>query len=181
VTATIKTFQAILVRMGSVVTYHREAGGVVCPCRSREGFRSPVWHKANPEGIANPALAGLPWNGINPPECNEEGFQGAIVTEFFVRAAVQPVRSSTRRVGERAQELFGVIEQDDHLGIFPVTWQGNMLNFHEWSTAGEDYIVYNDRRFAAVAADKLPDVDGDPNHHWEVGLRLLKPEAERPV
>ena len=162
-TVTVETFQSLLLTMGSDVTYHREEGGVFCPCRTPEGFRDPAWHKAHPL----------------EPVCNEQGVLAPDITEFGVKASVQPVRGSTRRVAERAIELFGEVEQDDHLGIFPVEWQGNTLDFAKWSDAGEDYIVYDGRRFVVVAADKLPDVDGDPNHHWEVGLRLLKPVAAR--
>lgn len=161
--ATATAFQSLLMTMGSDVTYHREEGGAPCPCLTPEGFRSPAWHKANPFA----------------PVCNERGILAPVVIEFAVKASVQPVRSSTRRVGERAVELFGEVEQDDHIGIFPVNWNGHALAFNDWSEAGEDFIVYNARRFYAVSADKLPDVDGDPDHHWEVGLRLLKPVAER--
>jgi hypothetical protein len=165
VAATAEAFQSLLLVMGSDVTYHREEGGAPCPCLTPEGFRSPAWHKANPL----------------EPVCNEKGVLAPVVTEVDVKAAVQPVRASRRRgVVERATELFGEIEQDDHLGVFPVNWQGAKLDFFDWSDAGEDYIVYDTRRFYAVAADKLPDTDGDPDHHWECLLRLLKPESERP-
>lgn len=162
-TATVDAFQALLNEMGSNVTYHREEGGVFCPCLSPEGFRSPAWHLANP----------------GEPVCNERGVLAPDIIEEVVRASVQPVRGSTRRVGERAIELFGTVEQDDHLGVFPVTWNGTRLDFSEWSDATEDYILYDGRRFTVVAADKLPDVDGDPDHHWEVALRLIKPESRR--
>jgi hypothetical protein len=165
VSATTEAFQSLLATMGSDVTFHREEGGVFCPCRTPEGFRSPAWHKAHP--IA--------------PVCNEQAVLAPDLKEYQVLASIQPIRSATRRITERATELFGVIEQDDHLGIFPVEWNGNRLDFSKWSEAGEDFIVYDNRRFTVVAADKLPDVDGDPDHHWEVGLRLLKPEAQRPV
>jgi hypothetical protein len=71
------------------------------------------------------------------------------------------------------------VQSDDKLGVFPCEWYGSTLDFDNWSDAGEDFVVYDDRRFMVVAADKLPDIDGNPNHHYEVGLRLMK--TERPV
>lgn len=159
-TATIPQLVSLLNQAGSNVIYHREQGGTPCPCRTPEGFRDPSWHIANP-------LA---------PVCNEEGFLNVVVTEFTVKAAVQPV-ATTRGLGraaERVESLFGEVQEDDHLGIFPVVWDGNTLDFANWSTAGEDYITYDGRRFMAISSDKLPDIDGDPNHHFEVGLRLVK-------
>lgn len=154
--ATAAAFQALLNTMGSDVTFHREDGGFACSCLSPEGFRSPAWHKAHPY----------------EPVCNEEGTL-PVLTEFVVKASVQPIRSSTRRAVERAVELFGEVQQDDHLGIFPVEWNGKAVDFFGWSDSGSDYILYDGRRFFAVAYDKLPDVDGNPSHHWEVGLRLV--------
>jgi hypothetical protein len=162
-TSTLSRFFAVLNTMGSTVTYHREEAGSVCPCVSPEGFRSPAWHKANP----------------GEPVCNEQGRLASAITNISVKASIQPVRASQRRIGERAIELFGTVQEDDHLGFFPVEWQGATLDFTDWSDAGEDFIEYDGRRFTCVAADKLPDIDGDPNHHWECGLRLLKPTAER--
>lgn len=75
---------------------------------------------------------------------------------------------------ERVSDLLGDIQRNDHIGIFPVEWNGNTLDFSTFSEAGEDFILYDGRRFLVVAADKIPDVDGDPNHHWEVGLRLVR-------
>ena len=143
--------------MGSNVTFHREQGGVACPCRTPEGFRDPAWHRANPA----------------EPVCNEEGFL-AVVTEFVVKASVQPAAYGYRRGESRAEDLLGEIERDDKLGIFPCEWNGQAVNFDNWSDAGEDYILYDGRRYTSVQADKVPDIDGDPNHHWEVGLRLIK-------
>lgn len=97
------------------------------------------------------------------------------VTTFAVKAAVQPAQSrSFTRSAERVDALLGDVEKDDHIGIFPVVWEGNTLDFTDWGDAGEDYIVYDARRFVVVASDKVPDIDGNPNHHWEVGLRLVK-------
>lgn len=127
----------------------------------------------NDAAVADPAAA------IIPAVCNEQGQIAQVVTEFTVKAAVQPAIARSRtRAAERVDELLGEVERDDHIGIFPVNWQGNVLDFRDWSPAGEDYILYNGRRYLAVASDKVPDVDGDPDHHWEVGLRLVK--TERP-
>lgn len=158
VTTTIAKFHAILEGMGSDVTFHREEGGIACPCRTPEGFRDPAWHRANP-------LA---------PICNEQGFINIVVTEALVKASVQPAVSGIRRFNERANELLGEIERDDMLGIFPCEWDGTVIDFTDWSEAGEDYVLYDGHRYVAVSADKVPDVDGDPDHHWEVGLRLVR-------
>lgn len=158
-TATIAKLNSILTSMGSDVTYHREEGGAACPCRTPEGFRDPAWHRAHPL----------------EPVCNEEGFLAVSVTEFAVKASVQPaVTRSFARPNQRADVLLGDIQKDDKLGIFPVVWAGQTLDFRGWSEAGEDYILYDGDRYVAVAADKVPDVDGDPDHHWEVGLRLVR-------
>jgi hypothetical protein len=162
VTATVSRFHALLSQMGSPVTYHREAIGSACPCRTPEGFRDPRWHKENPMR----------------PVCNEQGYLAAPAIQFQVQASVQPISVARSRFAERADVLLGELQEDDHIGIFPVQWGGNTLDFSDWSSAGEDYIIYDNRRFMVVGADKLPDIDGDPNHHFEVGLRLIK--MERP-
>lgn len=157
--ATIPQFEALLTSMGSDVTYHKEEGGVPCPCRTPEGFRDPAWHLANPL----------------EPVCNEEGILPEVVTDVIVKASVQPATIGQRgRAAERANALLGDVQRDDHFGIFPVTWGGVTLDFSDFSDSGDDFIVYDSRRFLVVACDKIPDVDGDPNHHWEVGLRLVK-------
>lgn len=179
-TATIDKLNEMFTQMGSDVTFHREEGGVACPCLTPEGFRDPDWHDTHPEGDANPDLAGPPWNGVNPPPCNEQGYQTVVSQDFVVKAAIQPAQPSTyRRQNQRANDLLGDIQVDDKIGIFPVTWNGNTLDFTDWSEAGEDYILYDGDRYIAIASDKVPDIDGDPNHHWEVGLRLVK--ATRPT
>lgn len=147
--------------MGSDVTYHREEGGVACPCRTPEGFRDSAWHALHATDIPV------------PPLCNEQGFL-AVINEFVVKASVQPATSGIRRTNERAEQLLQDVRKDDHLGIFPVEWEGKTLDFSTFSEAGEDFVLYDGRRFIVVAADKLPDVDGNPNHHWEVGLRLVR-------
>lgn len=135
--------------------------GTYCPCRSPEGFRDPAWHRAN-------LLAAV---------CNEQGIL-PVVINFAVKAFIQPANGQQQRgrQAERIAEMFGELRADDHYGVFPVVWNGNTLDFTDWSSAGEDYILYDSRRFIVVASDKLADVDGDPNHHWETALRLVKPE-----
>lgn len=160
-TATIERLNAILEQMGSDVLYHREGATTPCPCRTPEGFRDPAWHRANPAA----------------PVCNEQGYLDVPV-EFTIKASVQPFRQRGNRGAQREDLLLGEVQADDRIGIFPVTWEDNTLDFSDWSDAGEDFIVYDNNRYLAVAADKIPDIDGDPNHHWEVGLRLIK--SERP-
>lgn len=160
VTATIPQLVSLLTSVGSDVIFHRESGGDPCPCRTPEGFRDPDWHVDNP-------LA---------PVCNEDGYLNVDVVEFVTKASIQPV-AATRGVvrrAERASDLLGEIEIDDHIGIFPVVWGAHTLNFTDWDASGSDYIIYDGRRFLAVSSDKLPDIDGDPDHHFEVGLRLIK-------
>jgi hypothetical protein len=156
-TRTISKFIAVMERMGSDVTFHREDGGVACPCRTPEGFRDPAWHRAHPAD----------------PVCNEQGFL-TVAVEFVVKASVQPAMGGIRRLNDRAEALLGDVQRDDMVGIFPCEWNGNVVDFEGWSEAGEDYILYDGKRFMAVATDKVPDVDGDPSHHWEVGLRLIR-------
>jgi len=162
-TATIPQLVNLLNAHGSDVLYHREEGGTPCPCRTPEGFRDPAWH------VLHPA----------EPICNELGMLDPTITEFIVKAAVQPAQTRTfARQAERVDALLGEVEEDDHVGIFPVTWGGHTLDFDRWGEGGEDYIIYDSRRFIAVSSDKMPDIDGDPDHHFEVGLRLVK--ADRP-
>jgi len=145
--------------MGSDVTFHREDDGTPCPCRTPEGFRDPAWHKAHP----------------TEPVCNEQGFLTTPV-EIVVKAAIQPVRigPALSRLNQVADKLLGDVQIDDKLGVFPCVWDGFRLDFEGWSEAGEDFILYDGNRYTAVAYDKLPDVNGDPDHHWGVGLRLLR-------
>lgn len=159
-TATIAKLNDILLKHGSTVTCHREYGGTVCPCRTREGNRDPAWHLANP----------------GAPKCNEAGML-PVVEQFTVKASIQPITGSLqRRNAERILGFFpGEVESDDHIGVFPVTWEGHTLDFSLWLDTGTDYVLYDNRRFIVVSHDKLPDIDGDPNHHWECGLRLANP------
>jgi hypothetical protein len=101
------------------------------------------------------------------------------VNEFSTKGFVQPIQSTraTRLNTERIQELVGEIQADDHLAILPVLWGGKRLDFVGWSDAGEDYILYNGRRFTVVNVNTIPDPsDGFPEHHHELGLRLIREE-----
>ena len=161
----VPRFISLLSVHGSPAVFHREQGGTVCPCVSPEGYRSPQWHHANPAA----------------PVCNEQGLLSPVVTNASVRAFVQPAQSAAvrRLTTEYVAELFGEIQSDDHLGIFPIEWSGQLLDFENWDQTGEDYIVYDGHRYLVVNANKIPDpADGNPDHHWEVGLRLMK--TERP-
>lgn len=158
---TVAKFTAMLEAHGSDCIYHREMPGTPCPCRTREGNRDPEWH------IDNPAAE----------VCNEVGMIPA-VEQFGVKGAMQPVSAGgvrRSRSSERYAGLFpGEIQADDHIGIFPVTWQGHTLQFEDFSDTGDSYVLYDGRRFVVIAADKLPDLDGDPDHHWELGMRLVR-------
>jgi hypothetical protein len=158
----VEQFKALVNTNGSPVVYHRDESLVPCPCRTPEGQRDPVWHFLH----------------LEEPVCNEAGFlpQPGTTSEFTVKAFVQPIQSTraTRLSTEFIQQMFGEVEADDHLGIFPIDWQGQFLNFYDWGESQEDWITYDGRRFTVVNANKIPDPsDGNPNHHWEVGLRLI--------
>lgn len=159
---TVGEFLALLQAHGSNVLYHKDNSLVPCPCRTPEGFRDPIWH------IQHPA----------EPVCNEAGMLPGLdsTNEFTVKAFVQPVQSGAvrRLTSEQIIQLFGEIQQDDHIGFFPVEWAGKRLNFFDWSQATEDYIVYYGRKFQVVSSNLIPDpANGNPEGHWEVGLRLL--------
>jgi hypothetical protein len=156
----VAKFERLVGRDGSVVTYHRESGGTVCPCVSPEGYRSPAWHLVHPLS----------------PVCNEQGRLNPVVIDAKVKAFVQPVQSgATRRLtGEYIDQMFGEVQVDDHIGIFPLKFDGVTIDFQDWSRAGEDYILYDGRRFTIVSVNKIPDPDGGLPHHTEAGLRLVK-------
>lgn len=145
---------------GSPAIFHRESGGEPCPCRSVDGYRDPAWHEANPSA----------------PVCSAEGMINFTITHLSVKAFVQPIQSTraTRLTSEYMAQMFGEVEIDDHLGIFPVYWSGNRLEFRDWSQRGNEFVHYHGRKFQVVNANLIPDPsDGNPEHHWEVALRLL--------
>lgn len=159
---TVPRFNALVETHGSPVEFHRDYSVTVCPCRTKQGYRDPEWHAQHPEA----------------PVCNEAGFlpDPAGTTEIMVKAFVQPVQSGAvrRLTSEQIQSLFGEVESDDHLGIFPCAYNGAELDFTNWSVNGKDSITYNGRKYNVVSVNLIPDPDdGNPFHHWEVGLRLM--------
>jgi hypothetical protein len=162
----VTRFLNLLIVSGSDAVFHREEGGTPCPCQTPEGYRSPKWHIDHP-------LAEV---------CNEAGILPGTVTNIGVKAFVHPAQSAAvrRLTSEYINAMFGEVQGDDHIGIFPITWSGTTLDFLNWSQAGEDFVMYDSRRYLVVNANKIPDpADGNENHHWEVGLRLMK--TARPV
>ena len=160
--STTGRFAEALTNVGSDITYHREEGGTACPCLTPEGFRDPSWHLQNEA----------------EPVCNEQGYLATTVTEFTFKGSIQPALTGYSRSSQRANDLLGDVQRDDRIGIFPAEWDGNQLDFSDWSEAGDDYLEYDGLRYIVVACDWLPDVDGSPRHHAELGLRLLT--AARP-
>lgn len=164
---TVPKMIALFTARGSNVVYRKVGSITPCPCRTPEGYRDMTWHKQHPTA----------------PMCNENAMlpDPANTVNVLVKAFVQPIQSTraTRLTDEAIRSMFGDVQADDHLGIFPITWVGVTLDFYGWSRAGEDYINYDDRRFTVVNANKIPDPsDGNPDHHWEVGLRLV---SDKPV
>lgn len=160
--STVALFLATLTANGSDARYRRVDSMIPCPCLTPEGFRDPIWHSEN----------------STQPMCDENGMlpDPAATIDVIVKAWVQPIQSTraTRLSSEYIEQMFGQVQADDHLGIFPCLWSGNNLDFRNWSQSGEDFIEYDGQRFLVVNANKIPDPDGgDPNHHWEVGLRLI--------
>lgn len=164
---TKEDFIGLLNLHGSVVQFHRDDSVTVCPCVTPEGFRDPEWHDANPTA----------------PVCDERGFlhDGALSTDLSIKAFVQPSQSTraTRMSPEYLEQMFGEIQMGDHIGIFPPSWDGEVLNFYDWSQSGEDWIKFNDRYYMVVAANQFSAPDtGQPDHHWECGLRLIATPLE---
>lgn len=164
--STVARFDALVAAHGSPVRYYRDGSLVPCPCRTPEGSRDLEWHLQH-------ALDVPP-----PPMCNAAGMipDPDSTADFMVKAFVQPVQSGAvrRLMSESLEVMFGEVQEDDHLGIFPITWGGQRLDFTEWSATTKDFIEYHGRRFNVVSVNLIPDpADGNPEHHWEVGLRLI--------
>ena len=164
--STVPRFLALCAAKASNVRYRRVDSMFPCPCRTPEGFRDMEFHKLN-EAF---------------PMCNEQGMlpDPANTNDLTVKAFVQPIQSTraTRLAEERGLIPPGEFQMDDHLAIFPYTWAGVTLNFREWGRSGEDFIEYAGERFTVVNANLLPDPsDGNPYHHWELGLRLVSEKA----
>jgi len=161
--STITQLDALLSVHGSDARYHRAVSTVACPCRTPEGFRDPEWHLAAPPGT---------------PVCDEDATlpdSGELV-DVIVKAFIQPIQSTraTRLSEEYITQMFGTILADDHLGIFPVRWNSVKLDFLDWPQSGSAYVEYFGRKFLVVNANLIPDPsDGNPEHHWELGLRLI--------
>lgn len=159
--STVAMFKQLLSAKASDVIFHRDDSTIPCPCRTPEGNRDPIWHILNPSA----------------PMCNEAGFLPSGVTNMQVKAFVQPIQSTraTRLTDEYLVQMFGEVEANDHLGIFPCDWQGQPISFDDWSPSGEDWVEYAGKRFTVVNVNTIPDPDdGNPNHHHEVGLRLIE-------
>jgi hypothetical protein len=160
--STVPEFIQLLTGHGSDVIFHRDDSVDPCPCLTPEGFRDPIWHLQNPD----------------EPECNAAGMLPTPeLANFTVKAFFHPVQAGAvrRLTTEQISQLFGEVEADDHLGIFPVQWEGHTLSFFEWGLATEDWVEYTGRKFTAVSVNLIPDpADGNPWHHWEVGFRLIK-------
>lgn len=154
-----RDFLRICVQSGSVFTYHKDDSTNPCPCVEPDGSRNPEWHLQHPlETVCN--AAGMLPNAI----------------EFTAKGFLHPVQSGAvrRLTSEDLMTRFGgTVESDDHLGILPLDWSGNMLDFSNWGQATEDYVEYDGKKFQVVSVNKITDpMSGDP-HHWEVGLRLI--------
>jgi hypothetical protein len=156
---TTERIEQLLLKNGSNAIYHRDTASTPCPCRTPEGSRDPIWHIQHP-------LA---------PDCDASGMLPSGVVDITVKAFIQPIQSTraTRLSTEQVEQLFGEVQADDHLGIFPIYWSGRELDFFKWGLATEDWIGYNNRKFQVVNANLIPAPEGDPKGHWECGLRLL--------
>lgn len=157
----VPRFLRLLQSNASTVKFHRDNSITPCPCRTPEGNRDPIWHLQHPAS----------------PDCNEAGFLPGPVIEMEVKAFVQPIQSTraTRLTDEYLLQMFGEVEANDHLGIFPCEWDGRTISFDDWGASGEDYVEYTNKRFTVVNVNTIPDpADGNPYHHHEVGLRLIE-------
>jgi hypothetical protein len=164
--STVPAFLTLLNYHASYARYFRSSdSSVPCPCRTPEGFRDPGWHLSAPP---------------DTPVCNEAGMLPTDPVDLVVKAFVQPIQSTraTRLSTEYIQEVFGTVEADDHLGIFPISWGGVELKFDLWSQSGDDFIEYDGKRFFVINSNIIPDPgDGNPKHHHEVGLRLIRTDG----
>jgi hypothetical protein len=162
----VTTFLQLLEARGTRLLISRSNQGVVCPCRTPEGFRDPIWHLENP----------------SEPVCDEEGYlsEGSPIRDNHeIRAFIQPVQSSraTRLSTERLIQLFGEIQADDHLCIMPVTWGGWTVDIDNWGRGGDDVIkdIQLDAYYMLVNFNYIYDpTTRDVLHHIEVGLRLIR-------
>lgn len=157
---TVSKFHKLLLKNGSDAIYHRSDSTNPCPCRTPEGYRDPTWHLANPSA----------------PVCNEAGFLPGTPVHIPVKAFIQPIQSTraTRLSTEYLVEMFGDVQADDHLGVFPEVWGSTQLDFNNWSPSGEDFIIFDGFYYTVVNGNMLADASGgEVNHHWECGLRRI--------
>jgi hypothetical protein len=164
--STVNQFVSLCTLHGSDVFIHRDDSITVCPCLSPEGFRNPVWHLQNPTAAMCDAAGMIPAPGT--------------LLEITIKGFCQPVQSGAvrRLVSEYVLSMFGEIQTDDHIALLPCSWGSTQLNFFDWGQAGEDWIRYNNRKFQVVSTNLIPDPsDGNPRHHWELGLRLVSDYA----
>lgn len=146
-----------------MVQFHRDGSEIPCPCLTPEGSRDLEWHLQHLNEVPPCNAAGM----ISDPDTT---------VDITVKAFVQPVQSGAvrRLTSERLEAMFGEVESDDHLGIFPISWNGTRLEFNDWSPTTKDYIEYNGDKFNVVSVNMIPDPgDGNPEHHWEIGLRRI--------
>ena len=143
--STVGQFITLCQNHGSVFIYHRDDSMVVCPCRTPQGFRDPIWHIQHP----------------TDPVCNENGFLAdpSVTSDFTCQGFIQPVQSGAvrRLTTEQILQLYGEIQTDDHIAIVPCEWQGKALVFTDWGLATEDWLQYNNRKFTVVNANLIPD------------------------
>lgn len=147
--------------------YRSDDGG---PFKSVGFFNSDNFHDQVP--IPNISTDVL----VEPRLCNEEGLIPVAPVDTYVKAFVQPIQSTraTRLNIEIVTQMFGEVQADDHLGIFPIQWGGFTLDFQNWSQSGDEYVFYDGQYFLVINSNKIADpANGNPNHHWEVGLRLI--------
>lgn len=166
----ISSFNQLLQRKGHDVTIVRDNSSLPCPCLTPQGYRNPEWHIEN----------------SNFPVCNKAGFLPANNEEIVVvtvKAFIQPIlasRSSRMALAMNSgmvEKDFGNVLADTQLGIFPVRWNGNFIDFRDWSRAGTDYITIAsdafDRKFTVVGVVLIPDpITGNAEHHYETNLRV---------
>jgi hypothetical protein len=159
---TVGDFIALLASHGSDVRFRRDDSATPCPCLTKQGYRDPVWH------VQHPAAA----------VCNQAGMLTDLggTTDLVIKGFVQPVQAGAvrRLTTEQIMQMFSEVQSDDHIGFFPVVWAGTAINFYQWGMSTEDRVTYNARDYTAVSVNLIPDPsDGNPWHHWEVGLRLI--------
>lgn len=166
---TVDQFTSLLKKKGSDVRFLRDGSTTQCPCLTKQGYRDPIWHIDNPEA----------------PVCNDAGMltDPDTTSDFMVRAFMQPVQSGAvrRLTNEILMAMFGEVQSDDYLGMFPVIWNGHFLNFYQWGSSTQNFIEFTagiqipTRRWTVVSQNLIMAPDDNRNaHHWEIGLRLIR-------